>query len=71
MIYVTDPVSYMDGLLKLKSQQRVELSNLENKIDTEHAQQLAAAREPIVEDALNKLNTVEEDFLQRLEEKGE
>nr|KAG5698070.1 hypothetical protein BaRGS_016718 [Batillaria attramentaria] len=40
-----DPLAFADGLLRLKSQHRVELANLENKLDEEHAAELKTMRD--------------------------
>ena len=57
--FPADPVSYAEGLLKLKSQHRLEQANLENQLDGEHAKQLAQLREQLVEGTEGKLSEVE------------
>ncbi|XP_076436466.1 limbin-like [Babylonia areolata] len=65
-----DPVSYAEGMLKLKSQHRVELTGLENELDAEHATQLAAARDTEGSGAKEKLEEMERDMIQKLQEEG-
>ena len=64
-------MSYAEGLLKLKSQQRLEQANLENQLDGEHAKQLAQLREQLAEGAEGKLSEVERETIQRLQAEGQ
>ena len=69
--HFTDPVLYAEGLLKLKSQHRLEQANLENQLDAEHAQQLAEARAQVAGAAEEKLSEVEREAIQRMQAEGE
>ena len=69
--FPADPVSYAEGLLKLKSQHRLEQANLENQLDGEHAKQLAQLREQLVEGTEGKLSEVERETIQRLQAEGQ
>ncbi|KAK7484926.1 hypothetical protein BaRGS_00023846 [Batillaria attramentaria] len=65
-----DPLAFADGLLRLKSQHRVELANLENKLDEEHAAELKTMRDQAAQAALDKLKEKERDLVQKLQDEG-
>ncbi|KAK7110982.1 hypothetical protein V1264_014771 [Littorina saxatilis] len=67
---VTDPVSYAEGVLKLRSGHRVELANLENQMDEEHAKQLSEMREKVAETGQEKLREAERETIQKLQDEG-
>ncbi|KAI8789816.1 trichohyalin, partial [Biomphalaria glabrata] len=65
-----DPISYVTGLVNLKSQHRQELSDLENQLDEEHARELAIEREKLSELAKEKLKSIEKHLIEKLKAQG-
>ncbi|XP_076460984.1 limbin-like [Babylonia areolata] len=65
-----DPVSYVEGQLKLRSQHRLEVANLENQLDADHAQKLSALRQELAQQAQDKMDLVLEDTRQRMTSEG-
>lgn len=66
-----DPVSYAEGLLKIKSQHREEIGNLENQLDKEHAHLLAEMIDATAQTASEQMKMVEKELQGKLKEKGE
>ncbi|PVD30384.1 hypothetical protein C0Q70_09650 [Pomacea canaliculata] len=65
-----DPVSYAEGLLKIKSQHREEIGNLENQLDKEHAHLLAEMIDATAQTASEQMKMVEKELQGKLKEKG-
>ncbi|KAH9510198.1 hypothetical protein Btru_043739 [Bulinus truncatus] len=65
-----DPLSYVSGLISLKSQHRKELNDLENQIDEEHARELALAKDKLLEDARGNLKKIESHLVEKIKARG-
>ncbi|KAJ8317460.1 hypothetical protein KUTeg_005364 [Tegillarca granosa] len=65
-----DPVHYMEGKLKLQSQQRREMYDMENEVDEDHAEELRSLREDMVEQTKEQLHIKEDQLVNRLQQEG-
>ena len=68
---LTDPISYTECMLKLRSQHRVDLSRLENLLDVDHCQQLLSFSRDASDDAMSEMNKMEGDIVEMLGAQGE
>ncbi|XP_046570165.1 LOW QUALITY PROTEIN: limbin-like [Haliotis rubra] len=65
-----DPIAFAEGLLKLRSHHRTELSDLENDIDGEHFHELEESRNQIAFTARTELKDMEKKLLADLQGEG-
>ncbi|GFO40994.1 limbin, partial [Plakobranchus ocellatus] len=65
-----DPLSYVDGLVSLKSHQRIELCALENELDESHAHELESVRQQGVQKAKDELETLERALIEKVKTEG-
>ncbi|XP_071089451.1 limbin-like [Haliotis cracherodii] len=65
-----DPIAFAEGLLKLRSHHRTELSDLENEIDSEHFHELEESRNQIAFSARAELKEMEKKLLADLQGEG-
>ncbi|CAL1547304.1 unnamed protein product [Lymnaea stagnalis] len=65
-----DPVSYVNGLVTIKSGHREELSQLENKIDEAQAQDLFTLREQLSQNAKQELDKMEQQLIENVKSQG-
>ncbi|XP_005098587.1 myosin-9 isoform X2 [Aplysia californica] len=65
-----DPLSYVNGLLTLKSKHRKELTMLENQIDEAHAKELETVRDQLAEGSKEELKTMERNLIEKLKSDG-
>ena len=70
-LFPIDPLSYVNGLLSLKSKHRKELTSLENQIDEGHAKELETVRDQMVEEAKKELKVMERAMVERVQDDGE
>ncbi|GFS14925.1 limbin, partial [Elysia marginata] len=65
-----DPVSYVDGLVSLKSRHRKELCVLENELDEAHARELESVRLQAVNTAKDELEALERALIEKIKTEG-
>ncbi|RUS90472.1 hypothetical protein EGW08_001740, partial [Elysia chlorotica] len=65
-----DPVSYVDGLVSLKSRHRKELCVLENELDESHARELESLRSQAVSKAKEELEALERTLIEKMKSEG-
>ncbi|KAK6186320.1 hypothetical protein SNE40_008379 [Patella caerulea] len=65
-----DPVSVLEGELRLRSTHRAELSNVENELDSDHSKQLEKARDILAERTKDELYQMEKNLLDKLQDEG-
>ena len=68
--FSSDPVSYIDGLVSLKSRHRKELCVLENELDESHARDLEAVRSEATNKAKDELQVLERALIEKLKSEG-
>ena len=66
-----DPVSYVDGLVSLKSRHRKELCVLENELDESHGRELESVRLEAVNKAKVELEALERTLIEKMKHEGE
>ena len=56
--------------MKIKSAQRIEMANLENRLDEDHAKQLEEDHAQVADQAQDKLNELERETIAKMQEEG-
>lgn len=70
MFVFTDPVLWVDGWVKMKSQHWLQLSKIENEIDETQAKELEVVRNQVIENAKQNLKAVEKTLVDKLKAEG-
>lgn len=68
---VVDPVAFVEERLNMKSQQRIELNEIENKLDLEHSADLDQLRKNLSKQGMGELEQGKARLEKVLTDKGE